>query len=204
MITRLIHRVWLDDPMPDEFAAYGDRWRHLHPDWEILDWVDSSGLPTLIHQDLYDDAEQLCPRDWKRFRSDLVRLELLHRFGGVYVDTDVEPHQAIDDLVAGRECIVGYSPQTSPAGEHPITNAVMAATAGHPYIGACLDALPAAVQDFAGRSLAQMAGPWNLTRVYNASAWPAVTVLAHDELYGGRWLTHHWANARDNRRGGLT
>lgn len=199
VIPRIIHRIWLDEPMPETFIGYGRRWAQLHPSFELVTWSSSHDLPPLINQELFDQAQQIIPRDWVRFRADVVRLELLHRFGGLYVDTDVEPARPVDTLLGGVACLAGRSPQHI-AGVHPITNAVMAAIPQHPFVRACIDGLPAAVEAFAGRSLAQMAGPWHLTRTYDAGDWPDVTII--DGLYEAGWWTHHWnTGARKAGRG---
>lgn len=198
-IPRVVHRVWLGDSLPERFATYGEQWRRLHPDWKITDWQDYDALPPLRNQGLFDQAERLYPSDWKRFEADLLRLELLWLHGGVYSDTDVEPLRPIDDLLRGHSCVVGRSPQHR-RGEHPITNAVMAATPGHPYVGALIDGIPAAMREHGRKTLAQSVGPWHLTRTYEAGDWSDVTVLSADELYGEDWLRHDW-NTAARRRG---
>lgn len=197
-IPRVIHRIWLDEPMPSPFVAHGERWQELHPDWEVRDSRSSAELGNLVNRDLVERARQLCPRDPVRFIADVVRLELLWRDGGVYVDTDTAPVRPIDGLVDGLACFAGVSPQHT-NGDHPITNAVMGAAPGDPWIGACIDALPAAVETHRRRSLAVMAGPWHLTRVYRSGWWPTVNILPADELYV-HWVEHHW-NTAARRRG---
>lgn len=187
--------------MPHVFAQYGVEWRSLHQDWEIREWRDSGALPTLRNQKIFDRAKQLYPVpkwEWKRFQADLLRLELLEQHGGVYVDTDVEPLAPISPLLDGRSCVVGFSPQHR-NGEHPITNCVMAATPGHPYITALIDGIGEAVDAYGHLSLARSVGPWHLTRVWRAGSWPQVTVLPAAQLFEG-WLRHRW-NSGARRRG---
>lgn len=201
-IPRLIHRLWLDDPLPEPFAANGRRWAELHPEFEVIDWLHSAELPRLRNQDLVDRAAEVYPNDWKRFIADLVRLELLWCYGGVYADTDVTPHRHVGPLLDGRSCVVGRSPQRS-RGVHAITNAVMAAEPGHPYIDALICRIPAAVRQYGHLSLARSVGPWHLQRTYDSAGWPVVTVLGHKELYGGKWLTHAWNSAARRRGAGV-
>lgn len=233
MMPRLIHRIWLDDPMPDEFEAYGRDWERLHPGWELLEWRSTLELPPLRNHDLFDRAEELVPRDWKRFQADLLRLELLWLYGGVYADTDVQPLRPLDDLLHDVDCAVGVSPNPGPTGAHPVTNAVMAARPVHPFIAGCMMRLPGDVETYAGKHLAQVAGPWLLTReltraikyapdpgVYTSDAWGhrSVMVLGSSYFYpqsnaardagmrpelADAYCWHRWANTRDNRRGGV-
>lgn len=180
--------------MPEAFQSFGNAWQTLHPGWQVKDWMASSLLPRLFNQDLFDRVQEIFPKDWKRFQADIVRLELLWNYGGVYVDTDVEPRRPLNDLIAGHACLVGRSPQVK-NGVHSITNAVMASAPKHPFIAAAIDRLPASVKRHQGRPLAQVAGPWHLNRTYEADYWPDVAVLEPDELYGGEYFLHHWNNA---------
>lgn len=201
-IPRLIHRLYLDDPLPEPFAVNGRRWAELHPEHQVVDWLHSDRLPRLRNQQLIDQAHEIYPNDWKRFTADLVRLELLWLYGGVYADTDVTPHRHIGPLLDGRLCLVGRSPQTR-KGKHPITNAVMAAEPGHPYVDALITRAPRAVIEHGHEPLARSVGPWHLTRTYDSWSWPTVTVLGHRELYGGEWLVHAWNNAARKRGEGV-
>lgn len=205
MIPQILHRVWLDDPLPEAFADYGMRWRELHPGWEIREWRDSAELPSLRNRSLFDRARELYPRpawEWRRFEADLLRLELLEQYGGVYVDADVEPLANVASLLDGRICLVGRSPQSS-GGVHAITNAVMAAVPGHPWIAALVDGVTEAVRKYGHRPLAQCVGPWHLNRTYEAGRWSDVTVLEPEVLYEGGWLRHDWNSAARRRGGGV-
>lgn len=203
MIPSILHRIWLDDPMPPVFAEYGRQWQALHPTWEWWQLTDSKLLPDVLpgwrNPYLYDTAKQRFPGDWKRYRADLLRLELLYEYGGVYVDTDIEPHRNLEPLLDDHSVVMGRSPQHI-GGVHPITNAFIAAEPRHPFIEACLDALPGSVAQ-SSQFLAGVAGPWLMTRVYESQKWP--TVHIEPWLYEAGWFTHKWNNARRARGEGL-
>lgn len=196
-VPQVIHRVWLRDPMPAQVAEAGDTIRRLHPGWEVLDWTDPDALPPLRNQDMFDAAAHWCPRDPVRFESDLLRLELLWRYGGIYLDTDVQVGRHLSELVDGRRCVVARSPQHI-GGHHPITNCVMASVPAHPWIGRLIHTLPQAAIEHRGRPLAQQIGPWHLTRMYEGEPWPSVTVLS-EHMFSGDLLTHGWNSGRRRR-----
>src|SRR5690606_22915753 len=110
-IPRIIHRIWLDDILPGVFRSWGFEWSRLNPGWSLWDWGDSGELVNLDlpRQDLRDRAREILPNDWKRFKADVLRLELLYEFGGLYVDMDVEPHAPIDELLDGKQVLVARS-----------------------------------------------------------------------------------------------
>lgn len=99
MIPKIIHAFW-DGPEPPEYIRdIWAKWRDLHPDWIFNLWDDAT-RPTLRHEELYRDVDRFSPKShvWQ-FRTDLLRYELLYDYGGVWVDSDLEPLRPIDDLL---------------------------------------------------------------------------------------------------------
>ncbi len=56
----------------------------------------------------------------------------LHKFGGVYVDLDMESIRPIDDYLKGKQLVLG---RMGPSEDfsHSIPNAIMASVPGHPF-----------------------------------------------------------------------
>lgn len=79
----MIHRFWIGPPRRG--ADYRPAIEDLHPGEEIIDWT-----PYTLPEDL-----QPLTTSWPDPRrvSNLVRYALLYRFGGLYLDHDVEPLQ---------------------------------------------------------------------------------------------------------------
>ena len=122
MIPHVIHRVWLgDQEMPEEFVEWGESWQQHHPEWEMKLWTDDN-LPELR----FPDALERC-RNWGE-ASDVLRSELLFKFGGVYVDTDVECRRSIEELIADAKVFAAW---VRPG---RIGSAVLGAEPEHPAI----------------------------------------------------------------------
>jgi inositol phosphorylceramide mannosyltransferase catalytic subunit len=95
-IPQVIHRVWLgESEMPAEYEAFGESFERHHPEWEMRLWTDAD-LPQLD----ITDADRARARTASGL-SNLVRYEVLHRFGGLYVDTDVECLRDLTPLLRG-------------------------------------------------------------------------------------------------------
>jgi len=120
-IPKVIHRIWLGPIEPPEFVAFGERWAELHPDWRVITWRDWM-LPALDNQSLFDRAASPAQR------ADILRLELLRRYGGVYVDTDMEPLRPLDELLADQRCVFGRED------DRWVATGIVAAVPGDPFV----------------------------------------------------------------------
>ncbi len=93
-IPKIIHQVWLGSPLPDEYKAFVQSWKDFHPDWEYILWTDEKVAHELQldNQCYYDEAVNYGEK------SDILKWELIYRFGGVYIDVDFECLQPLDVL----------------------------------------------------------------------------------------------------------
>lgn len=179
--------------VPDRFEGFWLRWQALHPGWELVtvqDPIDPADWPLTGH--LFADCVHGAQV------AGLVRLEAVHRWGGVYVDADMEPLRPIDDLLA-HPCFIGTEDGTH------LTDAMFGAERGHPGIGNALRR----VVEMAMSAGPQATGPLNTTAAL--AGRDDVTVLARRMLYPfdyrererthEDWATlspesyaaHHWA-----------
>jgi mannosyltransferase OCH1-like enzyme len=114
MIPKIIHRT-----VPRETTELMDYC------WETV----KKYTPDYIHMTHYDDDEYkyikdvlpLCKRG--AFRADLIRLEVLYRYGGIYIDSDLELYKNIDSFLNSNlfvckednwyiiNAVIGASPQ---------------------------------------------------------------------------------------------
>jgi len=190
-IPRTIHRVWLGEaPMPQEFESFARSFVAHHPDWEMRLWTDAD-LTTL----------GLGPTERARARtaaelSNLVRYELLHRYGGVYVDADVECLRALTPLLRGIDAFAAL--------EAPgrVGNAVLGAVAGHPVFARAARLARRTVG--IGACSPDASGPYFLSLIIEQE--PRVTLFPSRLFYPYSWeeperrhesfpdayTVHHW------------
>jgi len=122
VIPRVFHRIWLGpEPMPEEYVRLGETWKRNHRDWEHHLWAETN-LPTDLRPEVYELLRR--PAE----RADILRLELLHRLGGVYVDADMESLKPIDPLLDGVACFLGGLDSGR------VSNAVIGAVPDHPLL----------------------------------------------------------------------
>ena len=118
---RILHFCWFGSPLPPDVSARLARWQKLHPSWTIRQWNESN---LDVSECAYAQA-CLQRRDWA-YLSDYVRLQVLAKEGGVYLDTDVELLKPLDVFIDGlfhigymHNCALGTAVMTSPA-NHPL------------------------------------------------------------------------------------
>ncbi|HIF9166845.1 TPA: glycosyltransferase family 32 protein [Photobacterium damselae] len=92
MIEKKIHYCWFGkNPKNELILKCIESWKKYCPDYEIIEWnEDSFDVNECIYtKEAYENKK------WA-FITDYVRLKVLHDFGGVYLDTDVELIKSID------------------------------------------------------------------------------------------------------------
>lgn len=95
MIPKQIHYVWLGGPMPDDLKKYVKTWETKLPEYEIKEWT----LNNWPNIDKYPFVKECIKNNMYAHASDVIRLDILYNYGGIYLDTDVSVHQTFDPLL---------------------------------------------------------------------------------------------------------
>ena len=142
-IPKIFHRIWIgDNPMPKDFIEYGKSWQKYHPSWEMKLWTEDN-LFELENQRMYDRARTLSEK------SDIIRMELLKRFGGVYVDCDFECYKSIEPLIKDSNFFVCTDLDHWYFTDSPYLNgALMGCTKNHSIIEMMVDELPKFIRKY--------------------------------------------------------
>jgi hypothetical protein len=123
LIPRLIHQIWVGPkPLPEEYAALIDKTKAMHPNWEHRLWTEKTLPDESIRSEWRNKLRM--PAE----RSDLLRLELLYKFGGIYLDVDFALLKPLDPLLELAPIVVcDLKPGR-------VNNAFIASVPGHPII----------------------------------------------------------------------
>lgn len=170
----------------DEAEAWWHRFGELHPGWDmrtIQDPIDPKDWPLLGRwHALVSSGAQL---------AGLVRLEAVWRWGGWYVDSDVEPLRPFADLDSGP----GVAVIGTEDGIH-LTDAVFGAPQRHPAIRAVIEHVDDLYTGWARCTFdgsappgAQATGPLATTTVL--AGRPDVTVLPTEAFYPYSYTERH-------------
>jgi mannosyltransferase OCH1-like enzyme len=105
MIPKVLHHIWIGPKKPP--LKWMNSWREKHPDWEYHLWgnesINSFGFKNieliniLYNVKMYDGV------------ADLMRYEILYKYGGVMPGADCQCLLPVDDLLNIKEGITVYS-----------------------------------------------------------------------------------------------
>jgi hypothetical protein len=124
-IPRILHRV-VPAETTAEVEGYWKRFAALHPGWSLM-----------THRDPLSPSDwPLTAQGWGSCTSGaqlagLIRLEALYRYGGIYVDSDVEPYRSFEPLL-GLRAFAGWEDRNT------VPDAVLGAEPEHPVILECI------------------------------------------------------------------
>ena len=127
MIPKIIHFTVPSEPTTKQLANIENA-RRIHPDWDVRVWrdpVNPQGLRLAGFWTKVNSGAQL---------ADLIRLDVVHRDGGFYLDSDFDCRRSLDPL-RGYSCVLA-----SEDGQ-VLTNAFFGAEPRHPAVDALITEL---------------------------------------------------------------
>lgn len=203
LIPKIIHQIWLGPSAPPSLFS---KWQHsikqLHPTWEYKLWTDKelANFP-FYNKTLYDASKNYGER------SDIARYEILHRYGGLYLDVDFECIKPFDALHYQYEFYTGILPLDN---RSILANGLLASTPQHPIVRECITSLS---KDRHYKTILQRTGPqhfdqafWRVAKAYRGPiiALPASFFFpltqtqsqqpydTHDFIKPETMVIHHW------------
>ena len=207
-IPKIIHQIWIGDKAPPQ--AMMDSCRDMNPGWEYQLWTESN-LPTDFinrhhiremarHQHHYPAAGQ----------TDIMRYEILHRFGGFFIDADSEFIRPLDDFLIQNDSFCCYESE-SRRGDL-LANGYLAGTRHNRLMQILIDELANKKTVVDGMPW-QTTGPLFLTETVRKHGYGELTIypshyfiprhFSSDELYSGPekvYCIQHWGSTIDNER----
>lgn len=103
VIPKIIHYCWFGGkPLPGFAKKCIKSWEKYCPDYEIKEWNESN-LDMEASQFIKDAYSE---KKWA-FVSDYIRYQVIYKYGGIYLDTDVEVIRNFDELL-NQEAFMGF------------------------------------------------------------------------------------------------
>jgi mannosyltransferase OCH1-like enzyme len=152
-IPKIIHHIWIGgNPFPEDFEYYRNRWITNHPDWDYKFWTDDN-LPTLYNQKTFDSTEGIV------LKADLLKIDLLYQFGGIFVDSDMDSYKNIETILKNIEIF------SCGEKEGIIGNAIIGSIPKHPLMLKILEAMPKSIEKNVDYGPNVKTGPVFLTKL---------------------------------------
>lgn len=97
LMQKLIHQIWIGaTPIPERLTTWMSSWSEHFPGWDYRLWTDREVLdflPCMVCRDVFVSQPNI------GLKSDILRLELLREFGGMYADCDFECLRPFEHLL---------------------------------------------------------------------------------------------------------
>jgi len=173
MIPHIIHQIYFGT-IPREMQAYMDTAHAVNPDWEVKLWTDENiGFLGVDYPSLLEKFKAPV------HVTDYIRLLVIHHFGGIYLDSDVECVRPFDGL-----CEFDAVAATQD-GTGQICPATFGACAKHPWVMWQLDNV---------LKYSRPNEPWNVGLMTDTPR-EGLTLVPTDTFYP--WL---WTTPKDERK----
>lgn len=128
MIPKVFHQFWSTRLFPRVYWDYQASWLTHNPDWELRFWRPHN-LFELNLQERYNDASKYVHPEWiPNWQSHCVRYEALHRFGGVWLDSDMACLRPLEGLLSDVGAFVAMD------GPSQVQTAIMGSEPGHDFM----------------------------------------------------------------------
>jgi FkbM family methyltransferase len=176
-IPPTFHAIWVgSSELPSAFEATKASWTSRHPGWTFRLWRDAD-LRWLLNQGLFDRAPSPAQK------ADIARYEILRRYGGVYVDVDMECLRPLTPLLAETNFLAGRQDQRF------VAIGILGSSPDHPLLEEAISRLP--VSSLLRHDILKQSGPAFLTRLIEQGDWaarPGVRICEPEVFYPSPWL----------------
>jgi mannosyltransferase OCH1-like enzyme len=206
-IPNKIHQIWLGPKEPP--TDWMNTWPEKNPQWEYHLWTEKN-LPELYNQKQFDKINT-----WSG-KADILRIELLYQYGGIYIDSDCECLNPLDDDLRKYPLFTCYENEAVRPGL--IQNNIIGSQPRHPLLASMMEAI-SEIEDINQDPPWTSVGPYLWTKVvrryevfngfisilpshlFSPIHFEGMCYMGKDKIYA----THHWLtttgwNSRTDKR----
>jgi hypothetical protein len=160
-IPKIIHQIWIGTkPAPIHLM---NTWKDKHPDFEYIFWNEEEFIKRNMYfkcQTKIDEIEEYCGK------ADIMRWEILYKYGGIYIDADSFCIEKIDNELL-KKSFAGWENEVKRPGL--IAVGTMGFTPKHLIPKKAIEFIKNNEVSYAktGKMAWQNTGPVLLTNIYN-------------------------------------
>lgn len=106
-IPKIIHQLWIGPkPAPTKFMQ---TWKDKHPDFEYIFWNEEEFKKRNFKSSLQKRIDSMS--EWNG-KADILRWEILFKYGGIFVDADSICIEPFDELIKKYKAFAGFENET--------------------------------------------------------------------------------------------
>tara|TARA_A100001015_G_scaffold237421_1_gene270014 strand:+ start:4611 stop:6725 length:2115 start_codon:yes stop_codon:yes gene_type:complete len=166
MIPKIIHQLWIGQkPAPTKFM---DSWKDKNPDFEYIRWNEEELEKRSMQLECVERINEMEEINGK---ADIIRWEILYKYGGVFIDADSICIEPIDNILMETQAFAGWEQEQIRKGL--VATGTMGFPPKHPLIRAAIDWIKincVSVQKTGKRAWITV-GPGLLTTMYNTGKY---------------------------------
>ena len=161
-IPKIIHQLWIGPKQqPSNLMK---TWEDKHPEFEYIKWTESEIKKRQMRFECQRSIDLMT--EWNG-KADIMRWEILHKYGGVFIDADSICIEPIDDILLSKPCFSGYEQEKLRPGL--IATGTMGFPPKHDLVKGAIDFIKKndIHKDMAWKTV----GPGLITRLYNTKKY---------------------------------
>jgi GT2 family glycosyltransferase len=172
MIPKIIHQIWIGEKTPP--TNHMDTWKNMNPEFEYIRWSEKEIIKRGLRIECQNRIDEMIEINGK---ADIIRWEILYKYGGVFLDADSICVEPIDDVLMNCNFFAGWEHEELRKGL--IATGTMGFTPKHPLIKQAIDWIKVnCVNYHVTKQMAwQSVGPGLLTRLYNTGKYNDMTIF---------------------------
>jgi len=155
-IPKKIHQIWIGSKLPKKYSALSQTWQEMHPLWDYKLWTDKEVEEfDFSTKDLFENSDCIGQK------GDLLRAEIVNKYGGLYVDIDYECFKPFDifnfffDFYTTIRTTPGLYMLNKGVSRSPISvcTSIFGSIPGHPILKEYLKLSRAKIEQFDEKSI---------------------------------------------------
>jgi len=171
-IPKIIHQIWIG---PHRCPTHlMQTWKTMHPDWEYRFWGNNEIASHSFRNQRHIDSIP----NWAG-KCNVIRYELLHEYGGVYADADMECLRPLDDFFLQNDSFACWENERVTPGL--VANSILGAIPENDLLREMVEELEHALQ-IEGPSW-KSTGPAFLTRAIEKYRYNRMTIYPSHYFY---------------------
>jgi hypothetical protein len=168
-IPKIIHQLWIGN-QAHQPSTLMDTWRDKNPSFEYIRWTEDEIVKRKMELTCQNRINEIPEINGK---ADIIRWEILYKYGGVFLDADSICISPIDDVLMECKCFAGYEHEKLRKGL--IATGTMGFPPQHPLVKEAIEWIKA--NNVSRQAAWITVGPKLLTRMYDTGKYKDMTVF---------------------------